>query len=248
MFFDPVYMMVILAGLVLSGLTSAAVRIAFNRGKHVELLSGITGAEAAERIIRSTGLEGVTITRSHGILSDHYNPMTRTLALSAAVYEGRNAAAAGVAAHEAGHAIQHARGYFPLWFRSALVPVARIGSSLGIWLIIGGMILQGLFVRSGNASGAALEPGSTAWMVAMSGIVLFGAAVLFSIVTVPVEFNASRRAKALLTETGIVQTDEERAAVSSVLTAAGLTYVAAAITAVLQLLYWLYRLGFFRRR
>lgn len=240
--FDAGYWVIIIVSLVLSGITSIMVKVAFSKGKKVQLMSGISGAEAAKRIIDLTGLTGVTIKRTRGFLSDYYNPLTKTLALSPDVYDGRNASAVGVAAHEAGHAIQHARGYFPLWIRSAMVPVAGFGSSLGIWLILIGMGLQ-YMLGSVPADGMLLNTTSVGGWVAWIGIIGFGIAVVFSVVTVPVEFNASRRAKEMLAETGVIQTEEETSAVSSVLRAAGLTYVAAAVTAVLQLAYWLFRLG-----
>lgn len=248
MFFDPLYLLIMIIGIALSGLTSLFVRVAFKRGSKVSLRSGLTGAEAAAKVVQYSGLEGVKIIRHKGFLSDHYNPLTKTLALSPDVYDGRNASAAGVAAHEAGHAIQHAKGYFPLWLRTLLVPVAKIGSSMGVWLIVISLILNAVMGYTNRGSSSiVLQQGSISWIIAVAGVLLFAAAVLFSIITVPVEFNASHRAKILLSEIGIVQSDEERSAVSGVLTAAGLTYVAAALTAVLQLLYWLSRLGFLRR-
>jgi Zn-dependent membrane protease YugP len=151
--------------------------------------------------------------------------------LSPDVYHGNNASSAGVAAHEAGHAIQHAQGYSPMWVRSALVPMANIGSTIGPWVIIIGILL-------GAAEGMGLGVS-----LAKIGVALFGLATLFTLVTVPVEFDASSRAKKMLEQLSIVRSEEESAAVAGVLSAAGLTYVAAAINSLLMLLYWAYRAG-----
>ena len=175
------------------------------------------------RLLRGAGITDVQIVRSHGVLSDHYNPMTRTLALSEPVYASDSIAALGVATHEAGHAIQHARNYAPLWVRSTLVPTAKIGSSIGYFVM-----LIGLFMASTN--------------MVLVGAVMFSAVLLFQIVTLPVEFNASSRAKTLIVEQGIV-TLQEREGVDKVLNAAALTYVAAAISTLLTLLYFLWRSG-----
>lgn len=177
----------------------------------------MTGAQAAERILQSQGIYDVAIQRVSGKLTDHYDPRNKTLNLSDAVYASTSVAAVGVAAHECGHAIQHARGYAPLSFRSALVPVANIGSQLS-WLFI----ILGIFFGGSHT-------------LIMVGILMFSAAVLFQLVTLPVEFNASGRALKLLSETGILQKDEV-SDTRKVLSAAALTYVAAATTAVLQLL------------
>jgi Zn-dependent membrane protease YugP len=174
-------------------------------------------------LLRGAGITDVRIVRSHGVLSDHYNPITKTLALSEPVYNSDSIAAVGVATHEAGHAIQHARHYAPLWVRSALVPTANIGSSLGYFVM-----LIGLFMASTN--------------MVLVGAVLFSAVLLFQIVTLPVEFNASNRAKALVVERGIV-TLQERQGIDKVLNAAALTYVAAAVSTLLTLLYFLWRAG-----
>jgi Zn-dependent membrane protease YugP len=241
MFYDPLYLAIFIGTALLSGLASLAVNSAFAAGKRVRLRNGMSGAQAAQRVLDSAGITDVQIVMTRGFLSDHYNPRKKTLNLSPGVYEGTNASAAGVAAHEAGHAIQHAKGYLPLKLRSALVPAAALGSRLGMVLIIIGIIM-GASVK--------IEDGVTSLSsyIAIAGLALFAAAAIFSIITVPVEFNASSRAKAKLNELGITQTDEEQAAVRRVLTAAGLTYVAAAITAILQLLYWAYRLGLFGGR
>ena len=223
MFFDPMYFLFILPGLALSMWASFRVKSAFNKYSRVRTMRGLTGAEAAGELLRGAGITDVKIVRSHGMLSDHYNPLTRTLALSEPVYGSDSIAAVGVATHEAGHAIQHARNYAPLWVRSALVPTANIGSSIGYFVMV-----IGLFMSSAN--------------MVLFGAVLFSAVLLFQIVTLPVEFNASNRAKALVVQYGIV-TLEERKGVDKVLNAAALTYVAAAISTLLTLLYFLHRAG-----
>jgi len=223
MFFDPMYLIFVAPGLALSIWASMRVKRAFGKYSKMRTMRGLTGAEAAQELLRSARITDVRIVRSHGMLSDHYNPLTKTLALSDPVYGSNSIAAVGVATHEAGHAIQHAQHYAPLWVRSALVPTASIGSSVGYFVM-----LIGLFMASAN-------------MVAI-GAVLFSAVLVFQIVTLPVEFNASNRAKALIVEQGIV-TMQERAGVAKVLDAAALTYVAAVVSSLLTLLYFLWRAG-----
>ena len=223
MIFDPMYVLFIAPGLVLSIWASVRVKSVFKKYSQVRCMRGWTGAEAAQELLRGAGITDVRIVRSHGVLSDHYNPVTKTLALSEQVYNSSSIAAVGVATHEAGHAIQHARHYAPLWVRSALVPTANIGSSLGYFVM-----LMGLFVASTN--------------MVLVGAVLFSAVLLFQLVTLPVEFNASSRAKALVVEHGII-TMKERKGVDKVLNAAALTYVAAAVSTLLTLLYFLWRSG-----
>jgi Zn-dependent membrane protease YugP len=223
MIFDPVYFLFVLPGLALSMWASWRVKSTFNKYSKVRTMRGFTGAQAAQELLRGAGITDVRIVRSHGVLSDHYNPVTRTLALSEPVYDSDSVAAVGVATHEAGHAIQHARHYAPLWVRSALVPTAKIGSSIGYFVM-----MIGLFMASTN--------------MVLVGAMLFSAVLLFQIVTLPVEFNASSRAKALVVNHGIV-TAQERQGVDSVLNAAALTYVAAAVSTLLTLLYFLWRSG-----
>ena len=223
MFFDPVYFAFILPGLALSMWASFRVKSAFNKYSKVRSRRGLTGAEAAAELLRSAGITDVRVVRAHGVLSDHYNPLTKTLALSEPVYNSDSIAAIGVATHEAGHAIQHATHYAPLWLRSALVPTANIGSGLGYIVM-----LIGLFMASAN--------------LVLVGALLFSAVLLFQIVTLPVEFNASSRAKALVVQQGIIAPDE-RTGVDKVLNAAALTYVAAAVSTLLTLLYFLVRSG-----
>jgi len=223
MLFDPLYFVFILPGLALSLWASYRVKSTFNKYSKVRSARGLTGAEAAQELLRGAGIADVKIVRSHGVLSDHYNPITKTLALSEPVYDSNSVAAIGVATHEAGHAIQHAKHYAPLWVRSMLVPTANIGSSIGYFVM-----LIGLFMASTN--------------MVLVGAVLFSAVLAFQIVTLPVEFNASSRAKALVVQQGIIAPDE-RAGIDAVLNAAALTYVAAAVSTLLTLLYFLFRSG-----
>ena len=215
-YYDPTYMLIVISALI-SLFAQFLVNSRFSKYSRVRSRSGMTGAQAAERILLSQGIYDVAIQRVSGKLTDHYDPRNKTLNLSDAVYASTSVAAVGVAAHECGHAIQHARGYAPLSFRSALVPVANIGSQLS-WLFI----ILGIFFGGSHT-------------LIMIGILMFSAAVLFQLVTLPVEFNASGRALKLLSETGILQKDEV-SDTRKVLSAAALTYVAAAATAVLQLL------------
>jgi uncharacterized protein len=223
LFFDPMYLLFIAPGLLLSLWASFRVKTTFKKYSQVRSQRGMTGAQAAYELMRRAGITDVEVVRTNGMLSDHYNPVTKKLALSEPVYDSTSVAALGVATHEAGHAIQHARHYAPLWVRSALVPTANIGSSLGYIVMAMGLMFQ-----------------STNMVVI--GAVLFSAVLLFQVVTLPVEFDASRRAKQLVTEYGIVTMDE-RKGVNAVLNAAALTYVAAAITTLLTLLYYLHRAG-----
>jgi len=233
MLFDPIYMIIVVIALVLSGGAAFMVKSRFAKSSQVPISSGYTGAQVAEQLLRDAGITDVSVHEHKGFLSDHYNPINRTLNLSPDVYNGRSAAAAGVAAHEAGHAMQHAQNYFPMWVRSAIVPVANIGSNLGPWIIMIGILL---------GAGAEIDTG-IGHTLAVIGVALFAAATAFTLVTVPVEFDASARAKRQLQHLGIVKQGNEANAVSSVLTAAAMTYVAAAIASVLQLLYWAYKAG-----
>lgn len=223
MIFDPMYFVFVIPALLLSMWASFKTKSAFKKYSRVPTANGQTGAEAAARLLASAGLQEVKILRSRGMLTDHYNPANRTLNLSEGVYDSRSVAAVGVAAHEAGHAIQHAEHYRPLGLRSLLVPTAKIGSSLGYFVMLGG-----LFMSSTN--------------MVLVGAVLFSAVLLFQVVTLPVEFDASRRAKVMLVEHGIIA-GPEREGVDKVLNAAALTYVAAAVSTLMTLLYFLFRSG-----
>ena len=217
---DPYYLIASVLGLVISMIASARVKMAFNKYAKVGVRSGMTGAEAAMAVARAGGANDVTVERHQGFLSDHYDPRTKTLRLSPEVHDGRSISSIAVAAHEAGHSIQDVAAYAPLGFRSALVPLANIGNRLWIIPIIIGAFFAG---ESGQS-----------WM--MIGIAMFSAVVLFQLVTLPVEFNASTRAKAVLAQTGIVSTQEEAIGVNKVLDAAAMTYVAAALASIMQLI------------
>lgn len=223
MIFDPVYFLFVGPALLLSLWASFKTKSAFNKYSRVRTARGITGAQAAELLLERAGIRDVKVVPTSGFLSDHYNPLTKTLALSQAVYSQPSVAALGVACHEAGHAIQHAQKYFPLHLRSALVPTAGIGSQFGMWGMLLGLMLsmEGLF---------------------LIGVILFSAVVLFQLVTLPVEFDASKRAKELAFSYGLV-TPDERVGVARVLNAAALTYVAAAVSSIMTLLYFLMRAG-----
>lgn len=223
MIFDPLYIAVLVIGMGLSGVASMWTRAAFNKWSQVPTERGMTGAQVAASILRAEGIEGVGIEPAHGFLSDHYDPRSKTLRLSPEVFEGRTVAAAGIAAHEVGHAIQDAHGFLPMRLRQLMVPVANLGTNLGLWLVIGGMIL-----------------GFTG--LSTLGVALFGGFVLFTVVTLPVELDASRRARNVLVENRLLS-PAELSGVSRILTAAATTYLAAAVTAVLQLVYWMFRLG-----
>ena len=229
-FFDPVYFLYVGPFLLLAMYASWKVKSTFLKFSNVGVRSGMTGAQAAAAVARAGGAE-VTIERHPGFLSDHYDPTTRTLRLSPDVYVGRSIASIAVAAHEAGHAIQDARAYAWLGIRSSLVPVTKIGSMAWVWIFMAGMILSSQ-AKGGTPVGNFLVD---------AGIVLFGATVLFQLVTLPVEFDASNRAKAVLAQTGIVSNEAEAQGVSKVLGAAAMTYVAAALTAIATLLYLLSR-------
>ncbi len=223
MFFDPMYLVFMLPGLALSIWASFRTKSAFKKYSKVPSATGYSGAQAAKLLLDRAGIGDVNIVRTHGFLSDHYNPVNKTLALSEEVYDSASLSAIGVATHEAGHAIQHARNYAPLWVRSMLVPTAGIGSSIGYFVM-----LIGLFMASQN--------------MVLIGAVLFSAVLLFQIVTLPVEFDATRRAKELVVAQGIIS-PHEREGVDRVLNAAAMTYVAAAVSTLLTLIYFLLRSG-----
>ena len=226
--FDPLYLLLTGIGLVLTLWAQFKVKSSFARYSKVGVRSGMSGAEAAAAVCRAASVHGVKIERHHGFLTDHFDPRSKTLRLSPAVYDGRSISSIAVAAHEAGHSIQLATAYPLLNFRSLMVPVTNIGARLWFLPFFVGMLLAG--------GGSAL--GQTLMQV---GILLFALVVVFQLVTLPVEFDASRRAKAVLATTGIVSTREEAEGVEQVLSAAAFTYVAAAAAAVLQLVYLIMR-------
>lgn len=221
--FDPMYLLlVMLPGLLISGGASLLVRSTFAKYSKVRSRNGYTGAQAAKQLLDDAGIRDVRIVPARGYLTDHYNPTTKELALSEAVYSSQSLAAVGVATHEAGHAIQHATNYGPLGLRSALVPMAGIGSSVGYMVMAVGLMVH--------------------QYVVLAGAVIFAAVLLFQLVTLPVEFDASARAKRLVVASGIVYPDE-RSGIDRVLNAAALTYVAAVVSTLLTLLYFLMRAG-----
>ena len=217
-YFDPTYIFLII-GAAICMIASARVNSTYNKYSNYRSMSGLTGAQAAERILRSQGITDVQIRHIRGNLTDNYNPANKVLSLSDATYASDSVAAVGVAAHECGHAIQHQHSYFPLTLRTAIVPIANIGSSIAWPLIVFGL----LFSRNSGA------------MFINLGILCFSFAVLFQLVTLPVEFNASARALRILGEQGILS-ESELPYTRKVLKAAALTYVASAAAAILQLL------------
>jgi uncharacterized protein len=227
--FDPAYFIIVGPFLLLAIWASWRVKSTFTRYASVGVRSGVSGAEAAAAVARAGGAQ-VSIERHQGFLSDHYDPRSKTLRLSPDVYDGRSVAAIAVAAHEAGHAIQDVREYAWLGFRSQLVPVTKFGSSAWTWLLLIGILLSS--TRAMHGVGI---------VVTNVAIGLFALVVLFQIITLPVEFNASNRARAVLAETGIVSNEAERDGVNRVLGAAAMTYVAGALTSIATLIYLLYR-------
>jgi Zn-dependent membrane protease YugP len=223
MFLDPLYMIMIIPAVLLSIYAQMKVRSTYSKYSKVSSSRGITGARAARYILDAEGIHDVSIETVSGVLSDHYDPRTKVLRLSGEVYSGDSLASIGVAAHEAGHAIQHARGYMPLQLRSSLVPISSLGSNLAWPLLLIGFLFM-------------------AKSLIVAGIFLFTFAVLFQLVTLPVEFNASRRALLALSASGILS-DAEVQEAGKVLNAAALTYLAAAAAAVIQLIYFILRSG-----
>jgi len=218
-FFDPTYMLFMLPAILLMMLTQWYVNSAYNKWSRVQSHTRLTGAEVASRLIRSGGLYDVQVEQVGGRLSDHYDPRTKVLRLSPAVAQGDSIASLAIAAHELGHAMQDQDQYFPLKFRAAIVPVVNVGSYLG-WALI----ILGILIGATNL----------AWV----GVAVFSGGALFALATLPVELNASARAKKLLVDSGFIVDEQERRGVNNVLNAAALTYVAALIAAVLQLLYF----------
>lgn len=229
MIFDPLYLVVIGIGMALSLWAQAKVKGTFNKYSQFTTQRGMTGAQVAESILRDHGISDVRVEPVSGKLSDHYDPRTKTLRLSEPVYGSRSMAAFGVAAHEVGHAIQHAHNYGPLRFRSAWVPVASTGGGVSMLVILAAFFLGGVQTVIGHS-------------LAVVGVLLFATTTVFTLVTLPVEFDASKRALATLTNGGYVTRDEAKGA-KAVLDAAAMTYVAAAVTSLLTLLYWAMRLG-----
>lgn len=224
MFLDLNYLIFMIPAFILMAITSWYVKSAYNKWSRVRARSGLTGAEAARRLISSGGLYNVRLEGIAGEMTDHYDPANKVLRLSQGVADRPSVAALAIAAHELGHAMQDAEDYFPLRLRGALVPAVNIGSNLGWILIMAGLLL--------NFTGLA-------WL----GVMFFAGGALFALATLPVEFDASARAKRLLADSGIIIGEEERRGVNAVLNAAALTYVAALVTAVMQLLYFVSLVG-----
>jgi Zn-dependent membrane protease YugP len=223
MIFDPMYLLFMIPGIILSFWAQGKVRGSFQKYSQVANSAGLTGQQAARRVLDNAGLYNVPIEATKGALSDHYDPRKRALFLSEPVYGQRSISAIAVAAHEAGHAIQHANAYAPLKVRTAIVPAVNIGSTLGFLVLFAGIIL-GLT--------------NLAWV----GVALFATATVFALITLPVEFDASKRAKAALVTTGIadggVAGGQESKGIDNVLDAAAWTYIAGFIASLLSLLYW----------
>jgi len=226
-FFDPTYLCFMAPGFLLVMLSSWYVNSAYKKWSQVRVRSGLTGAQAAQRLIMSGGLNGVQVQGIGGNLTDNYDPRTKILNLSQGVANVPSVASVAIAAHELGHAMQDSDGYLPLRMRAALVPAVNIGSWLGWIMIMAGLVLTTM-----------LNLSSLGTQIAWLGIVVFSGGAIFSLLTLPVELNASARAKRLLAESGIIAGEDEQAGVNNVLNAAALTYVAGLAAALLQLLYY----------
>ncbi len=222
-YFNPMYFVYIGPAILLARWAEMKVKSAYAKAGRIPARSGVSGAETAQRILNAYGITDVAIESTKSFLGDHYDPKHKVLRLSPDVYHGRSLASVGIAAHEVGHAIQDANAYAPLALRNGLVPMASIGSQFSMGLVIAGLVLQWL-AGFGQA-------------IAVAGLFMFGVVVLFQLVNLPVEFNASSRARAILLNQGIVTTAEDRI-VGKVLSAAAMTYVAATLMAILQMLYW----------
>jgi len=234
MYFDMTYMLlVVLPGMVLSGGASWMVKNTFKKYETVGTQRGLTGAEAAHLMLERAGVTNCRIEPIGGRLNDHYDPRSRTLRLSQPVYDARSISAIGVACHEAGHALQHATGYKFLQMRSKLVPITNLSSKMAMPVLMVGMMMLSLAPLLGQ------------WVV-IAGVVLFSAAVVFSVVTLPVEWDASARAKTAMVNAGIVN-QQEAGAAAKVLNAAFLTYLASAIASIMTLIYYLHRSGLLRQ-
>jgi len=228
MIIDPLYLILLVPGFALALWAQWKVRSAYAKAQKSPAL--VSGADAARRMLDRVGLHDVGIEMTHGFLSNHYDPRHKVLRLSPEVHKSRTLAAVGIAAHEAGHAVQDARAYAPLVVRSAALPLAAFGGNTAILVFIGGLLFGGLATLVGS------------WML-LAGIALFSGVVFFQLVNLPVEFNASSRAKAALGELAIVGSPQQAAVVNRVLGAAAMTYVAATISAILTLVYMLFRAG-----
>jgi Zn-dependent membrane protease YugP len=228
-YFDPMYLLFVLPAMLLGLWAQWRVRSAYAQASRIPAMSGLTGAQAADAVMRSGAVPAVGIEPVAGVMTDHYDPRHKVLRLSQDVYAGRSLAALGIAAHEAGHAIQDARAYAPLGLRNALVPMASFGGGLSWIIIFAGFVLAQFNHALGNS-------------LVLVGIGAFSLVVVFQLVNLPVEFDASRRARVALIDGGLISHDED-VYVKKVLDAAALTYVAATLSSVMVLLYYLYRAG-----
>jgi Zn-dependent membrane protease YugP len=233
-FYSTSYWFFMIPGFLLVLLAQAWVSSTYRKWSQIRNHNGISGVEAARRLLNSAGLYNVDILRTEGQLTDHYDPRRKSLSLSQGVGEGNSVASLAITAHEIGHAMQDEQGYLPLQFRAALVPFANVGSMMGWIFIIIGLLFGG----------------TLGTQVAWIGVAAFALGTVFALATIPVELNASSRARALLSQSGLISTSEEMRGVHSVLNAAAFTYIAALATSLLQLLYWVSLLGGFggRRR
>ncbi|MCL2169563.1 MAG: zinc metallopeptidase [Defluviitaleaceae bacterium] len=231
MFFDPLYIIMILPAMLLALWAQGKVKYNLNKFAGAPTQRGMTGAQVAAKMLADQGIRDVTIERlpENQKWADHYDPKHKAIRLSPPVYDQTSITAVAVAAHEVGHAIQHSEAYVPLAFRSGMFPVVRIGSGLAIPLIIASILLQAF---------AFITP-EIAHIIMMAGIIMFTTVVAFQLVTLPVEFNASTRAREILETSGFIVNDEEVRGTKKVLSAAAMTYVAAAATAIMQLIYWI---------
>lgn len=219
LFYNSSYLLFMIPAMILMLVVQLYVRSAYKKWSNVAAQSQVSGAQAAQRLIQTGGLYNVRVEGVQGKLSDHYDPRSKVLRLSQDVYQGSSVASLAIAAHELGHAMQDKDGYFPLRLRAAIIPAVNIGSYLG-WILI----ILGLFMNWVGVS----------WL----GVIVFSGGALFALATLPVELNASARAKRLLVQSGLIVGQEEMRGVNKVLNAAALTYVAALVTAILQLMYW----------
>lgn len=231
LFWDPTYLAFMIPGLVLTLLAQWWVNATYRKWSKVQNTQGLSGAEAAKRLLDYGGLGYVGLQGVQGQLTDNYDPRSQTLNLSQGVAQNRSVAALAIAAHEIGHAVQDQKGYLPMRLRSAIVPAVSIGSNLGLILIMGGLLLRGML-------GTAL-----ATQIAWLGVLFFAGGAVFALATLPVELNASARAKVLLKQAGLITSPTESQGVSAVLRAAAFTYVAGLATAILQLLYFVSLVG-----
>jgi Zn-dependent membrane protease YugP len=228
-YLDPTYLLFMVPAFILMSLASWYVNWAYRKWGQIAAQSRLTGYQAAQRLISASGLQGVQIQGVAGNLTDHYDPRNKTLYLSPGVANGASVASVAIAAHELGHAVQDSEDYLPMRVRGALVPVVQIGSNFGWILIFVGLLLRWT---------------ELAWL----GVAVFAGGAVFALATLPVELNASARARQLLVQTGVIQSEQEERGMNTVLNAAALTYVAGLVTAILQLLYYIMLVSGGRRR